>query len=90
MEVHVWTPLGVEAHQFPQSGSFDDIEACLSPKGAGFPVLRGADGVSQQAFQGEGSPHLHHTLTKYAVGTCFLQHDARVKLQSIYVTIEFL
>lgn len=89
MEVHVWTPLGIEADQFPQSGSFDNIEARLSSEGAGFPVLRRADGISHQAFQGEGGPHLHHTLTKYAVRTSFLQHDAGVKLQRIDVTIEF-
>lgn len=80
MEAHIWAPLGVETHKFPQSGGFDDIKARLSPEGAGLPVDGGADGVSQQAFQGEGSPHLHDTLSKYAVRACFLQHKARIKL----------
>lgn len=90
MKVHVWTPLGVETHQFLQSGCFDDVEARLSSEGAGLPINGGADGVSHKAFQGEGSAYLDHALTKYSIRTRFLQHDSRVKLQSIDVPVEFL
>lgn len=90
MEVDKRTPLGVEAHQFLQSGRLDNVEARLPSKGAGFPVMRRANGISEQAFQGEGGPHLHHALAKYAAGMSFLQHDARVELQCIDVTVKLL
>lgn len=90
MEAHIWTPLGVEAHQFLQSGRFHDTEARLSSEGAGLPVLRGADRVSEQALQGEGSPDLNHTLTKYTIGIRPLQYETGVKLQRINVTVVLL
>lgn len=90
MEVDEGTPLGVEAHQLLQSGRLDNAEARLPSKGAGLPVLWGADGISQQAFQREGGPHLHHALSEHAAGTRLLQHDSRVELQGVDVTVKLL
>lgn len=90
MEVDEWTPLCVETHQFLQSGCLDNAKAHLTSEGAWFPVLWRANGISEQAFQREGGPHLHHALTKNAARTSFLQHDSREELQGVNVTIKLL
>lgn len=88
MKCHVWALLHVEAHEFLQRCCLNYLKASCSTECTGFPVLWGADGVSKKPLQGKWSSNLHHAFPKNAIGLGFLKQQARIKLQSINVSIQ--
>lgn len=88
MERHVRALLHIEAHELLQGCRLNDLKASGSAKCTGFPVVRGADGVSKKPLQGKRSSNLHHAFPKNAIGLRFLEQQAWVKLQSINVSIQ--
>lgn len=88
VERHVRALLHVEAHELLEGRRLNDLKASCSAKCAGFPVLWGADGISEKPLQGKWSSDLHHAFPKNAIGLGFLEQQAWVKLQSIDVSVQ--